>query len=611
MTAPNRLLRTAAALLLCLAAAGPAAADAPADGAAPAHGIAMHGDLRHPPGFASLPYAVPDAPKGGEIRHAAVGSFDSLNPMIVRGRRPPGLNPQVFEPLMVRVWDEPFSLYGLIAETIATPPDRSWVEFTLNPRARWHDGRPVTVDDVEWTFETLKAHGLPSRRRTHARVSEVVRTGERSIRFVFDGSGDRELPLLMAIMPVMAKHWWEGRDPAETTLDAPLGSGPYRIARVEPGRAIVYERVPDYWGADLPVNAGHHNFDRIRYDWYRDETVAIEAFKAGEYDFRREADPARWDAAYEGPAVRDGRIVMETLPRGFPEPVRAIVLNNRRPPFDDRRVREAVNLAFDFEWMNANLFRGAFARTESYFPNSELAHSGPPSPAELALLEPFRAELPAEVFERAFDAPETDGTGPAGLRANLRRATRLLAEAGFQVRDGRMVRAATGEPFAFELLLNGPTDERVALEWSRALQRLGIEARVRIADSAQYQGRLDQLDFDATVNRWISSLSPGTEQLTYWGSAAADQPGTRNYAGVRSPAVDAIAAEIGRATTREGLVAAVHALDRVLSWGWHVVPLFHLREDRVARWRHLGRPETTPLYGLVVETWWDERARGR
>jgi microcin C transport system substrate-binding protein len=579
----------------------------PATAAEPAHGIAMHGAPKYPAGFAHFDYAVPDAPKGGEIRHGAVGSFANLNPFNIRGQTPPGLTPQIYEPLLARAWDEPFSLYGLLAESVTTPDDRTWVEFALRPEARWADGRPVTVDDVVFTFETLKASGLPARRRAHGKVSAVERTGERSVRFVFDGSADRELPLLMGLMPILPKHWWEGRDFAAVLTEPPLGSGPYRIEAMDLGRGITYRRRADYWGADVPANRGMNNFDAIRYDYFRDDTIALEAFKAGALDFRRETDPGRWATAYDAPAVRDGRIRMETLPRGFPEPVRAIVLNARRPPFDDRRVREALNHAFDFEWMNRTLFHGAFVRTASFYPNSILAHRGPPTAGELALLEPWRAQLPAEVFERPFVPPATDGSGPTGLRANLRRATQLLQEAGFVVRNGRMVDARTGAPFAFELLLNGPADERVALEWTRTLQRLGIEATVRPVDSAQYQGRLDQTDFDATINRWISTLSPGVEQLSYWSSAVADQPGTRNYAGIRSPAIDALAADLGTARTYEDLVTGTRALDRALSWGWYVVPLYHLREDRVATWAKIRRPAVTPTFGLVIEAWWAER----
>ncbi|HZH27324.1 MAG TPA: extracellular solute-binding protein [Azospirillaceae bacterium] len=591
--------------LLAAGVGGPCAAsagDAPSHGAV--HGIAMHGSPKYGADFRWLDYVNPDAPKGGTIRHAAAGSFDSLNPFIVRGQKPPGMSGAVVEALMARSWDEPFSLYGLIAETIATPDDRSWVEFTLRPQARWHDGRPITVDDVVFSFETLKKHGLPSRRRTHGKVTEVVRTGERSVRFVFDGSGDREMPLLMGLMQILPKHWWEARDITQTTLEPPLGSGPYRVAAADPGRSIVYERVADYWGKDLPINRGMNNFDAVRYDFYRDDGIAQEAFKAGAVDFRRESDPAKWVTSYDFPAARDGRVRMELLSRGFPEPVRALALNTRRPPFDDRRVREALNLAFDFEWMNKALFHGAYKRTASYFPNSELAHRGPPGPNELALLNPLRAWLPPEVFERPFTLPATDGSGPPGQRANLRRAQKLLAEAGWVVRDGRMVNAATGAQMAFEILLNGPADERVALEYARSLGRLGIDASVRIADSAQYQGRIDQLDFDATTTRWISTLSPGTEQLTYWSSAVADQRGTRNLAGVRSPAVDALAAGLGEARTREELVARTRALDRALSWGWYVVPLYHLTDDRVAYWTRIQRPAVTPVFGLVIEAWW-------
>jgi microcin C transport system substrate-binding protein len=414
---------------------------------------------------------------------------------------------------------------------------------------------------------------------------------------------DREMPLIMGLMPILPEHAWRGREFDRTMLEPPLGSGPYRVARFEPGRTIVYERVPDYWGRDLPVNRGQYNFAEIRYDYYRDDGVALEAFKADAYDFRRETDPTKWATGYDFPAARDDRVKLELLPHGRPEPMRALIFNTRRLQFADRTVRDALSYALDFEWMNRTLFHGAYRRTASYYPNSELAASGPPGPAELAVLEPLRDKLPPEVFGPAYVPPTTDGNGPSGLRANLRKAQELLASAGWTVRDGHL-RIAQGAAFEFEILLVSSSDEKVALEFARALQRIGVTARVRTVDSAQYQARLEAFDFDMTLNRWASTLSPGNEQLYYWGSAAADWQGSRNYAGIRSPAVDALAESLAAAVDRDDLVARVRALDRALTWGHYVIPLYHLTADHVAYWSRLKRPAVTPVYGMVIDAWW-------
>lgn len=597
-----RLSALAQPALLVLAALCPSSAGS-AGPARAAHAIAMHGDPALPAGFDHFGYAEPGAPEGGAIRYGATGSFDSLNPFITRGRPALGLG-LVHETLLKRSWDEPFTLYGLVAGTVSVPEDRSWVEFSLRPEARWHDGRPMTVEDVLFSWRVLKEQGAPRYRLYYRKVASAVKTGARSVRFAFEPGTDREMPLIMGLMPILPEHWWQGRTFDRTSLAPPLGSGPYRVSRVDPGRSVTFRRVEDYWGRNLPVNRGFYNFDEIRYDYYRDEAVSLEAFKAGAYDFRRETDPARWAVAYTGPAFEDDRIRLETFPHSRPEPARALVFNTRRPPFDDRRVREALGLALDFEWMNRSLFHGAYERTASFYPNSELAARGRPSAAELKLLEPWRAVLPAELFEGPFRPPRTDGTGPPGLRANLRKAAALLAKAGWTLHDGRMV-DETGRPLSFEILLVDPSDERVALEFGRGLRRLGIEARVRTVDSAQYRARLDDYDFDMTANFWASTLSPGNEQALYWSSDAAGRRGSRNYAGVRSPAIDALIAEITAARTREALVTAVRALDRVLSWGYYVVPLYHLGEDRIAYRSRLRHPGKIPLYGPVMETWWD------
>jgi microcin C transport system substrate-binding protein len=568
----------------------------------------MHGEPRYAADFSHFDYADPAAPQGGVFRNAATGTFDTLNPFIVRGRAALGLG-YVTESLMQRSWDEPFSLYGLIAESITVPDDRSWVEFTVRPQARWHDGVPITPADVLFSWRTLRDHGRPNHRSYYRKVAHAEQTAERTVRFTFAAPedheipDDREMPLIMGLMPILPEHAWRGRDFDRTTLEPPLGSGPYRVARFEPGRTIAYERVPDYWGRDLPVNRGQYNFGEIRYDYYRDDGVALEAFKAGAYDFRRETDPTKWATGYDFPAARDGSVKLERLPHGRPEPMRAMIFNTRRPQFADRTVRDALSYALDFEWMNRTLFHGAYRRTASYYPNSELAASGPPGSAELAVLEPLRDNLPPEVFGPAYVPPATDGSGPSGLRANLRKAQEMLASAGWTVRDGHL-RNAQGTTFEFEILLVSSSDEKVALEFARALQRLGVTAKVRTVDSAQYQARLESFDFDMTLNRWTSTLSPGNEQLYYWGSAAADWQGSRNYAGIRSPAVDALAESLAAAVDRDDLIARVRALDRALTWGHYVVPLYHLTADHVAYWSRLKRPAVTPVYGMVIDAWW-------
>ena len=612
-----RLLWLIAAWLIAALPFAPTAS-ARADG--PAHGIAMHGTPKYAASFTAFDYVNPEAPKGGTLRWAVTGSFDSLNPFIVRGRPAPGAGAaDVFESLMARAQDEPFSLYGLIAETIETPPDRSWVEFRLRPAARWHDGSAITAADVLFSWDTLRRHGRPNHRAYYGRVTKAEAPDARTVRFTFaplpdggagggpsggaTGEYDRELPLILGLMPILSEAWWRGRDFEATILEPPMGSGPYRIAAVQPGRSLEYRRVPDYWGRELPVRRGSGNADIVRYDFYRDDGVALEAFKAGNADIRREPDPTRWATGYDFPAARDGRVRLEALAHGRPEPMRGFIFNTRRPLFQDRRVRQALGLAFDFAWINRSLYHGAFKRSASTYPNSELAAAGLPGPEETALLEPFRAELPPELFTRPPPLPETDGSGPAGLRANLRAAQALLQAAGWRVEGSGLV-DKEGRPFAFEILLSAPADEKVALEFARALARLGIAARVRTVDSAQFQGRLDDYDYDVVLHQWLSTLSPGNEQAIFFGSAGAELPGGRNYAGIRSAAVDALAGSLGQAPDRASLVARLHALDRVLIWGFYAVPLFCLGEDRVASWCRLHRPAVVPVYGFLPDVWW-------
>jgi microcin C transport system substrate-binding protein len=589
-----------------LLAAGPGALAAAEPGVQTAHGLSMFGDLKYGPGFRHFEYVNPEAPRGGEVRLAAVGTFDTLNPFVLLGVPAVGLG-QVFDTLTVGSADEAFSQYGLIAESIQVPADRSWVAFTLRPEARFHDGTPITVEDVIWTFQTLKSQGHPFYRIYYRQVIGAEKVGPRAVRFSFGRGENRELPLIVGQMPVLSQAYWNGRAFDRTTLEPPLGSGPYRIAAVDPGRSITYRRVPDYWGARLPVNVGRYNFGTIRFDYYRDSTVALEAFKAGQYDFRPENVAKHWATGYDGPGLRQGLIRREEIRHEIPTGMQAFVFNARRPVFQDPRVRWALAHAFDFEWTNAHLFYGAYARTRSYFSNSELASRGLPGPGELAVLEPLRGQVPEEVFTREYAPPST--RPPSSLRDNLLRALRLLEEAGWVVRDLRLVNARTGQPMRFEILLRDPAFERVVLPFVRNLERLGIAARVRTVDTAQYQYRVDHFDYDMIVWTWGQSLSPGNEQRNYWSSDRVDVPGARNLAGIRSPAVDRLVDLLIAAPDRQSLVDRTRALDRVLLWGHYVIPHWHIPTFRVAHWDIFARPPVAPRYGLGFETWWVDPER--
>jgi microcin C transport system substrate-binding protein len=592
--------RRALTLTVALAAAILALSFAPRPGAAGGHGLSMHGDLKYPAGFKHFDYVNPAAPRGGTVRLAAIGTFDTLNPFILKGVAAAGIA-GVFDTLTVGSADEPFSEYGLVAETIETPPDRSWVAFTLRPEARFHDGSPITAEDVIWTFEALRTRGHPFFRAYYAQVARAEKVGDRKVRFHFAGGDNRELPLIVGQMPVLSKAYWTRKGFEKTTLEPPLGSGPYRVASLEPGRSITYRRVEDYWGARLPVNVGRHNFDVIRFDYYRDTTVALEAFKAGQYDFREENSAKSWATAYTGPAVSQGLIRRELIRHERPTGMQAYVFNERRPLFRDRRVRLALAYVFDFEWANRHLFYGAYTRTRSYFSNSELASRGLPSPEELRVLEPFRGKVPEEVFTREYEPPKTDGSG--NIRDNARVAMELLREAGWQVKGRRLVNGR-GEPFEFEILGADPGFEKVHLAFAKNLERLGIVARVRTVDAAQYQNRLDGFDFDMTVAVWNQSLSPGNEQRDFWHSSTADVQGSRNLAGIRDPVVDRLVELVIAAPDRAALIARTRALDRVLLWGHHVIPHWHIQAFRVAYWDRFGRPATSPRYALGFDTWW-------
>lgn len=591
------LLAVAALSLLAPRPATPQAA-----GAKPstAHGFSMYGDLKYPAGFPHFQYVNPEAPKGGDVKLAAIGTFDTLNPFVLKGVPAIALG-NVFDTLTVQSDDEPFSEYGLIAETIEIPADRSWVAFTLRPQARFHDGSPITVEDVIWTFDTLKTKGRPFYRAYYAQVTKAEKVGERKVRFAFGPGDNRELPLIVGQLPVLSRAYWSKRDFEKTTLEAPLGSGAYRVESLDPGRSITYRRVKDYWAQKLPVNAGRDNFDSMRYDYYRDSTVAIEALKGGEYDFRPENVAKNWATAYATPAVTRGLLKKEEIANEVPTGMQGFAFNIRRPMFQDPRVRRALAHAFDFEWSNKNLFYGAYTRTKSYFSNSELASSGLPSGEELKILEPFRGKIPDEVFTKEYQPPTTDGSG--NIRDGVREALRLLGEAGWTVKGQKLVNAR-GEPMQFEILLAEPVWERIALPFVKNLERLGITARVRVVDAAQYEKRQDDFDFDVIVGLWPESLSPGNEQREFWGSQAAGEPRSRNLVGIKDPVVDQLIDLVIQAPDRPSLVARTRALDRVLLWGHYVVPHWHIRAFRVVYWDKFGRPAVSPKNALGFDTWW-------
>lgn len=569
------------------------------------HGIAMHGEPALPADFSHFPYVNPDAPRGGRLTVALQGTFDSLNPFVVRGVAPDAAPKYVLESLLARSLDEAFSLYPLLAESVVLPEDRSFVIFEINPDARFSDGVPVTAQDVAFSFEMLKTKGKPFHRSNFAKVSAVETLGPRTIRFDLSGSQDRELPLLIGMMPIFASHATDPDRFEETSLTPPLGSGPYVFSEVRPGESLTLRRRDDYWGENLPTRRGLFNFDVVRYEFFRDANTMFEAFKTGAYDLRVEGDPTRWATGYDFPAMSDGRVVREEIPIATPRGMNGFVFNTRRPLFADVRVREALSLAFDFEWANRNLFFDLLARTSSYFDGSDLSSAGVPAgEAEKRLLAPFPDAARADILAGEWRPAVSDGSGRD--RSLARRAVGLLDEAGWALADGALRSKATGEPFSFEILVVSRQQERLALNFSQTLRRIGVDARVRLVDDVQFWRRLASFDFDMIQWTWPVSASPGNEQRNRWSSLAAEREGSLNYAGAREPAIDAMIDALLSATEREDFVAAARALDRVLLSGFYVVPLYHQPALWIAHDSGLKRPARTPMMGLPPELWWRE-----
>ncbi|WP_395684959.1 extracellular solute-binding protein [Aestuariivirga sp.] len=569
--------------------------------AAPRHGIAMMGEPALSEGFTHLPYANPDAPKGGELRQAVTGSFDSVNPFIVKGQAAAGLRGLVFESMLGRNWSEAFSLYGLLAESIEVSDDRQTFTFRLRPEARFSDGTPVTAADIVFSMETLRDKGRPNFKNSYSKITKVETPDARTISFTQE-AGDRELPLILGLMPIISKAYWQGRDFATTTLDPITGSGPYVIANVKAGETIVYRRNPDYWGKDLPLNRGLWNFNEVRFDYYRDSNAAFEAFTSGLADIRVETDPVRWNTGYNVPAVQSGQITLEKIEQKTPAPTTGFAFNTRRPIFADPRVREALVMAFDFEWANANLFANAYRRTYGYFSGSELSSQDRPvDEREKLVLGEALAKLRPDFVAGTYKLPVSDGSGRD--RKILREAVTLLGQAGWTVTDAGLVNAK-GEPFAFTITVQNKDQEKIALHYQRTLNAIGIKAAVRVVDSAQFSALQTSYDYDMIPVSWFNSLSPGNEQVLYFGSDGRTTEGTRNYPGIADPGVDAAIKAMLNAKTREDFVAAVRAEDRLLVSGFYIIPFYDAGGQWVGRWKHIGRPDVQPLAGFETTTLW-------
>ena len=581
--------------------------------AEPGYALAMHGAPALPANYSHMPYANPDAPKGGRLAQGLLGSFDSLNPLIIRGvpvQQIRGYGFErgyVYESLMARGDDEAFTLYGLLAKSVETDDVRSYVTFHLDSKARFSDGQPVRAEDVLFSWALLRDHGRPNHRQYYSKVAKAEALDPLTVRFDFGGVPDRELPLILGLMPILPKHAVDVATFEETSMTPPIGSGPYRVTEVRPGASVTFTRNPDYWGRDLPVNRGLWNFDEIRLDFYREANGQFEAFKRGLYDFRVETEPLRWHDGYDFPAARDGKVIRDTIKTGVPQPAEFLVFNTRRPLFSDIRVRQALTLLFDFEWINHNYFFDLYARSASFFAGSELsAYGRAADDRERELLKPFGPHIPPDILDGSYRLPVTDGSGRD--RTTLRRALALLSQAGYDL-DGTVLRQrSTKAALTFEILVTTRDQERIALAYTRDLKRAGIDVTVRSVDAVQFDQRRLGFDFDMIQNRWDQSLSPGNEQWFYWGSEAADSQGTRNYMGAKDPAIDAMIAALLAARGRPGFVSAVRALDRALMSGFYAIPLFNVREQWIARWNRIERPSATALTGYLPETWWQRPA---
>ena len=602
-------MRVLLAALFALTLAAPAVAE----DAKPSHGLSLFGDpLKYPPDFTHFDYVNPDAPKGGTVHFGDIGTFDNLNPFILRGvsfvRFSDSMvgSGAIFDSLMGGALDEPLTAYGLIAESAALTPDRTAITFALRHEARFHDGSPITGEDVCWTYETLVTKGHPLFRVQFANVEKCQVLEDGRVKFTFKDGNDRDLPMQVAGLPVLSRKWWQGRDFSQPTLDIPLGNGPYRIAAVDPGRSITYERVKDYWAKDLPVNKGTANFDTLRVDYYRDMSVMFEALKAGQIDIRGEYTAKDWETLYDFPAVRDGLVVKAEVHHQVPQGMQGFVFNTRREKFRDPRVRRAIGYLFDFEWTNKNLLYSAYKRTKSYWENSDLAARGLPQGEELALLEKYRGRIPDAVFATEYQPPVYDGSGE--IRDGIRAALALFKEAGWSIKNGKLVDDKTGEPFAFEFLGDEPRLEKVVLPFLKNLQRIGIDAQLRNIDAAQYENRRRDYDFDMISVRYGASLAPGTELREFFGSAAGAEPGSPNTSGIHDPVVDELIEQAIKAKSRATLLPIIHALDRVLLFGYYVVPNWYSDYYRVAYWNKFGKPKEQPKYASsaasVIGDWW-------
>ena len=576
------------------------------------HAIAMHGEPKYNNNFLNLDYVNPNAPKGGKVVYSSTGTYDTFNPFTLKGTAVAGIG-NLYESLTTSTSDEPFTEYGLIAETIEWPDDRSWVAFKIRKEAKWHDGKKITPEDVIWTFNTLIEKGHPFYKYYYGDVVEVKKIDNLTVRFNFKGNTNLELPLIVGQLPVLPKHYWENRNFEETTLEIPVGSGPYRIDSFDPGRSITYSRNENYWGSNLAIKKGTDNFGQIKYEYYKDRGIEREAFKSGEIDFFSENSSKEWATSYDIPAVKKNLIIKELIKHENPQGMQGFAFNIRKNIFKDIKVRKALTYAFDFEWTNNNLFYDAYIRTDSFFENSELSSYGIPQGKEFNLLQNLKLDndklIPKDVYIREFKPPKTDGSG--FIRKELSQATKLLKESGWKIKEGKLFKEDTQEYFKFEILLVSPAFERIVLPFKKNLEKLGIEANIRTVDSSQYQQRLETFDFDMVVSTFRQSLSPGNEQRDFWGSDAADTNGSRNIIGIKNIAIDKLIERVISAKDRNDLIVATRALDRVLLWNYYVIPQWHISSYRVLNWDIFGKPKVKPKYSLGANTWWidDEKSR--